>query len=254
MTDLERVLRDLGDHLDYPEAPHLPAAVRARLVESPTRRRPWFDAGAHRRVLVVAAVVAFVAASTVAFWTPARRAVADLFGLPGVRFINEPAPVAPGSGLRLGEKVGLAEAGRRVDFPVQVPSSLGPPDSVYVDAAAAETVVSLVYRPGPELPEAGSTGVGLLLSQFRGRLETDVLAKFLGPGSRMEAVSVDGRPGYWLPGPPHVVLYLDPRGEVREDTARLAANVLLWDDGGVIRRLESSLPRDAALALARSVR
>lgn len=253
MTDLERALVDLGEHLEYPEPLHLAAQVRAR-VAGVAPRRPWWAPTVNPRVLRLAAVVAFVAAATLAFSAPARRAVADLFGLPGVIFSHEPAPVAPApdGGLRLGDEVSLPEARRRVDFELALPSGLGPPDAVYVDHAAAAPVVSVVYRPTGALPEAGSTGVGLLLSQFPGRLEDAVMAKFLGPGSRMEAVTVDGRPGYWLPGPPHVVLYLDPHGEVREDTARLTANVLLWDDGGVIRRLESSLSRDAALAIARS--
>ncbi|MGH8972648.1 MAG: hypothetical protein ACRD0C_05530 [Acidimicrobiia bacterium] len=259
MTDLERALFDLGEHLDYPEVPHLAASVRAQVVAGAAPRRPWWAPSANRRVLSLAAVVAFVAAATLAFSAPARRAVADLFGLPGVIFSHEPAPVAPeggpavpDGGLRLGDEVSLSEARGRVDFELALPAGLGPPDGVYVDEAAAATVVSVVYRPTGALPEAGSTGVGLLLSQFRGRLDDRVVAKFLGPGSRMEAVTVDGRPGYWLPAPPHVVLYLDRNGEIREDTARLAANVLLWDDAGVIRRLESSLSRDAALAIARS--
>jgi hypothetical protein len=114
--------------------------------------------------------------------------------------------------------------------------------------------VSLVYEPGDGLPEVGETGAGLLLSQFRGRLDQQILGKFVGPEGRMQEVTVGDRRGYWVAGPPHVVLYVDPEGEVREDTARLAGNVLLWDDGGVIRRLESALPLDAALGIATSVR
>lgn len=261
MTDLERALFELGEQLDYPEPHDLAARVRAQIVAGVDPRRCWSVPTINRRALSMAAVVAFLAAATLAFSAPARRAVADLFGLPGVIFSHDPAPVVPDSGpdapdggLRLGEEVSLSEARSRVDFELVLPSGLGPPAGVYVDEAAAATVVSVVYRPTAELPEAGSTGVGLLLSQFPGRLEDSVIAKFLGPGSRIEAVTVDGRPGYWLPGPPHVVLYLDPNGEVREDTARLATNVLLWDDGGVIRRLESSLPRDDALVIARSAR
>jgi len=112
--------------------------------------------------------------------------------------------------------------------------------------------VSFVYRPGPARPEVRSTGVGFLVSQFRGRFDTAVMGKFLGPGGTAEAVSVGGHRGFWLPEPAHVVLYLDRRGNVREDTARLTANVLLWEQDGVITRLESRLSKDEMLAVAAS--
>ena len=42
--------------------------------------------------------------------------------------------------------------------------------------------------------------------------------------------------------------------QLREDTARLTANVLLWEDNGVITRLESRLSKDEMLAIAASAR
>ena len=247
MTDLEMALRDLGDELDYPAATHLATRVRARIAEeAPARRWAW-------RPAVVWALAVVVLAAGLGLWAPARRAVADFFGLPGVFFSDEPAPVEPGTGLRLGEAVGMADA-RQVPFRVVVPLDLGPADAVYIDRGSAAPVVSLVYEPADGLPEVGDTGAGLLLSQFPGRLDQQILGKFVGPDGRTREVTVGDRRGYWVEGPPHVVLYLDPDGEVREDTARLAGHVLLWDDGGVIRRLESALPLDAALRIASSVR
>ena len=258
MADLDRALRDLGDHLDYPAAPHLATAVRRRLAtETVGGRRPIGSYGAPRRRLVLSSASAalLLALSVLGFWAPAREAVADLFGLRGVLFSREPSPVEPGEGLHLGQPVPLEEAKGRVQFPLRVPARSGAPDAVYVDDAGAETVVSLVYRPrGTALPEVRSTGVGLLVSQFRGRFDAAVMGKFLGPNSPVEAVAVDGRRGFWLPEPAHVVLYLDPQGEVREDTARLTANVLLWEDNGVIHRLESRLSKAEMLAIAASVR
>jgi hypothetical protein len=248
LADLDRALRDLGEHLDYPAAPHLATAVRRRLAE-PAGVVP------RRRVVVSSATAAVLfALSVLGFWAPAREAVADLFGLRGVLFSREPSPVRPGEGLQLGQTVSLDEARGRVDFPLRIPSRFGAPDAVHVDEAAPETVVSLVYRPRDTLPEVRSTGVGLLLSQFRGRFDAAVMGKFLGPGSVVEAVSVDGHRGFWLPEPAHVVLYLDRQGDIREDTARLTANVLLWEADGVIHRLESRLGKDEMLTIAASVR
>ena len=258
MADLEQALRDLGDHLDYPAAPHLAAAVRLRLAEAEpatARRRLPAIPAARRRVLASSAT-AFVllVLSVLGFWAPAREAVADLFGLRGVLFSRAPSPVQPGDSLRVGKPVGLDDARRAVDFALRIPARLGPPDAVYTDEAAPETVVSLVYRPGPNLPEVRTTGVGFLVSQFRGRIDAAVMTKFLGPGSTIEPIPVGGGRGFWLPEPGHVVLYLDRQDEIREDTARLTANVLLWEHDGVITRLESRLSRDEMLAIAASLR
>ena len=256
MTDLERALRDLGEHLDAPAGTHLAAAVRRRLADPGTapRRSPAFPVARRRLVLSSATAFVILVLSVVGFWAPAREAVADLFGLRGVRFSREPSPVRPGESLRVGRPITLDDARRRVDFPLTIPPRLGQPDAVYVDETASETVISYVYEPGPGAPEVRSTGVGFLVSQFRGRVDAAVMTKFLGPGSSIEPISVAGGRGFWLPEPGHVVMYLDRRGEIQEDTARLTANVLVFERDGVITRLESRLPRDEMLAIAVSTR
>jgi hypothetical protein len=258
MADLDRALRDLGEHLDYPAAPNLATAVHRRLAAADAdavahgRRRVPPVVSPRRRVLASFAAGAVLLLGVLGFWAPAREAVADLFGLPGVIFSREPSPVPPGERIPLGAPVGLDDARGRADLPLRVPTRLGPPDAVYIDEGGPETVVSMVYRPDAALVEVGSTGVGLLLSQFHGRFDAAVMTKFLGPGSRAEPVSVNGQRGFWLPEPAHVVLYLDREGNVREDTARLTANVLLWEDHGVLTRIESRLGRDEMLVIASS--
>ena len=49
--------------------------------------------------------------------------------------------------------------------------------------------------------------------------------------------------GAFLNGEPHFVFLLDEFGQIVDESARLAANVLVWDDGGVAYRLEGELPR-----------
>ena len=254
MADLEQALRDLGQHLDYPAPATLATAVRLRLAEPAAARRRLPAIPAVRRRVLVSSATAFVVAalSVLGFWAPAREAVADLFGLRGVRFSRAPSPVLPGESLRLGKPVDLDDARRAVDFPLRIPARLGSPDAIYADEAAPETVVSLLYRPGASLPEVRSTGVGFLVSQFRGRIDAAVMTKFLGPGSTVEPISVGRGRGFWLPEPGHVVMYLDRHDRMREDTARLTANVLLWERDGVITRLESRLSRDEMLAIAAS--
>jgi hypothetical protein len=254
MADLERSLRDLGEHLDAPTGTNLAAAVRLRLAEpaAAQRRLPALPVARRRVLLSSAAAFVVLVLSVVAFWAPAREAVADLFGLRGVLFSREPSPVRPGESLRVGRPVDLDDARRKVDFPLRIPARLGLPDAVYLDEAAPETVVSFAYQPRTAFPEVRSTGVGFLVSQFRGRIDAAIMTKFLGPGSTVEPIPVGGGRGFWLPEPGHVVMYLDRQDQVREDTARLTANVLLWERDGVIIRLESRLSRDEMLAIAAS--
>ena len=65
---------------------------------------------------------------------------------------------------------------------------------------------------------------------------------------------MDGAPGFLLTGEPHFVLLVNPVGEVVEETARLARDVLVWERDGVAYRLEGDFSRDEALELARSLR
>ncbi len=122
-------------------------------------------------------------------------------------------------------------------------------------------MVSFVYAAGPRLPETDTAGIGALLTQFRGELERPLIEKGLrhdggeaGARTRLEAVSVNGQPGFWLEGAPHsFFLVCAEREQCREERYRLAGNVLLWERGELTLRLESALSRDEALAIAATV-
>jgi len=91
------------------------------------------------------------------------------------------------------------------------------------------------------------------VSQAPGRAIGPLYEKGAGPGTRVQSVTVAGRPGFWLDGAPHRFQYVGPDGGGLHGEARLAANVLLWEQGGLILRLESALPLDAALRIASSM-
>ena len=238
--DLERALRELGRSVPFPAERDLAGPVGARLraegprgravVRMPVGLRP---ARTLRRAVVLAAALLVLAAGI---------AVAGRLGLPGVRVIfsktpptiaptttpspahGSPTPSAPGSALGLGERVTLPEARGSVSFPVRVPSlpGLGAPDAVYRSFDVPGGRVSLVYTPRPGFP-ASVDGVGLLVTQFRGRAERDLLVKVAGPGTRVQHVRVHGYPGLWISGAPHEFYYLGPGGGVEQDTVRLSA-------------------------------
>jgi hypothetical protein len=166
-------------------------------------------------------------------------------------------PTSTGSGLRLGEQLSLADAREKVAYALLMPTTpdLGPPDEVYLGDPPAGGQIALVYRARPTLPAAAGTGVGLLLTEFHADLASDFFGKGLGPGTRLEAVTVNGERGFWIEGQPHLFFfYLDASGNVHDEPYRLATNTLLWEHNGITFRLEAGIPKEAALRIAESLR
>jgi hypothetical protein len=87
---------------------------------------------------------------------------------------------------------------------------------------------------------------GYVLSEWQGE---QLFEKSVGPSSRIQHVQVDFAPGVWITGAPHAVTYLDRKGEPRQQTRRLAGNVLIWNRGGVTYRLEGAKSLQEALGL-----
>jgi anti-sigma factor RsiW len=262
-AELERVLIDLGAQLDYPPVPALALQVRNRLERElappPVRDvlRPYRP---FRRSLALALVGLFLVAGA---------ATAALFTLRGVDIRIRPTPpTAPptptrpagspdiGRLLSLGDRVTLSEARRTLPFAIRLPSlaELASPDEVYIDDEPSGGRVTAVYAARPGLPKASTTGVGLLITQFRARVDEEFVVKEAGPGTRVEQLSVGGAAGFWVEGDPHTVLYIDENGNNFPDSLRLAGNTLLWERDGVTFRLEADISRAQALRIATSFR
>ena len=91
------------------------------------------------------------------------------------------------------------------------------------------------------------------LSEFPGRVRSESVRKTAGPQTRIDPVTVGGERGFWISGGPHVVLFEDPGGEIRESPARLAGDTLLWRRGWLTLRLEARIPKARAIAIALSI-
>ncbi|MEV4765458.1 hypothetical protein AB0J89_22850 [Micromonospora chokoriensis] len=236
MGDLERELRDLSAWLETPEPPDVTARVRVRL-DRPVRR--W-------RPLAAAALVALL----VALVPPTRAAVADavagLLRFAGVGIATSSAPTPPAgtpSPLPAQRTAALDEAQRAVRFEIRLPASLGLPERVLVadpDPSGVCRVATLLYDGG-----------ALRIDAFDGRLNLAFYKEVTAPGA--EWTQVDGDLAIWVDRP-HVLSYVDRAGEVREETARLAASTLVWQDADVSYRLEGSLGKAEALEIAKSLR
>jgi hypothetical protein len=269
--ELERALADLGAHLEFPATPDLAAAVASRLAEAPAPAPAVRPAGPRRwrlpgwRRLALAGLAVVVLAACVLVASPGtREAVARRLGLRGVAIRiggERPAPTVttrPGErlDLGLGRRVSLAEARRLVAFPVLVPTAAGfqAPDAVFVDRDRPPGGrVDLVYRARPGLPASQFTDVGLLVTQFRGRLTDDFIKKVTA-GGLVEQVEVAGQPGYWFSGVPHFYTYQDARGGLTDEQTRLAGNTLVWQAGAQTLRLEGQVSKEEALRIAASMR
>jgi hypothetical protein len=264
--DLDAALADLAAAIEFPPTPDLAGAVGARLADAPApapaRRRPgraWLTGW---RRLAAAGLAAVLLAAAVLVASPGtREAVARRLGLRGIDIrIGGPPPTATTRAgqrldLGLGERVTLEEARRRVGFPVLVPGAPGfqQPDAVFVDDLPAGGRVDLVYRARPDLPASPFTDAGLLVTQFQGRWTPEFLKKVISMGV-VEEVTVGGEAGYWFSGEPHFFTYRDAAGEFREERTRLAGNTLIFQRGELTVRLEGRLSREAAVAVAESMR
>jgi hypothetical protein len=236
MTEkLEAALRDLGTHLDVPEPPDLTATVLSRLDEKPQVR--WWPR------LVAAAVAALVALATAMAVSPAvRAAVYDLLRIGGVEIENAPAPMSPSvDPPQPGERdVSLDEARETADFPLKLPAELGEPVTVrLIDNAR---VVSMAFN---------SPHGQVRVDQFDGGL-APMFRKFT-TAPEVRHVTVSDHPAVWV-GRPHIVIYTDRDGQMREETARLAGSTLVWEADGITYRVEGALSEREAIEIAESVR
>jgi hypothetical protein len=259
---LEQVLKDIGPRLAWPAEPQLArsvvAAIAAREPVQEKKRAHRFRPALAFGVAVL--VVLFASLALVAFSPAAREAVADFLGIGGVRIEigpTGPTPTArPGDNLFLGDETTLEEARERVDFQVRVPSVLGlppEPNSVFYSDFPVGGRVSLVYRAQPDwLPEASTTGVGLLLTEFQGSLDGDLIKKSA-DHEVLVPTEVNGAPAFWVEGP-HSLFYYDAKNRLRSESLRLSANALIWTQGGTTFRLESELNLSDALTIAESMR
>jgi hypothetical protein len=244
-----------------PSAP-APAAVGRRLgrlrrlLPSAGFRRLLPPAGL-RRALVLALVSLLVLSGAVFAAVPSvRDAVLEFIGLQGatIERREDLPPAPPVAPLDLGSRTTLEAADERLAFSPLVPADTGEPDGVYVSDRAPGGELSLTYRAREGLPRARTTGLGLLVTQIRGDLMPDFFQKLAPEAAVIEELTVDGEPAAWIEGAEHFFFYRAPNGEVVEDELRLAQNVLLFQRGPLLIRLEGAFDRNRALEIAASLR
>lgn len=241
---LEARLADLAAAVEWPPAPDVRAAVAARLARHDRRRR---------LLLLVAAAIAAVALLGGA----AAAASLELRGaiVQQVPSLPSPSPGASGgagAGLDLGDRYPtLAAAERAAGFRAFVPAELGRPDEAWYRPSPG--VLTLVYHPRPGLPASDRTGVGALVMEARASVSQTSFVKLAAPGASVQPVTVNGGQGFWVSGAPHAFFFYGSPGAGQTDSFRLAGDVLIWNQAGLVVRIESGLDERGALRVAGTV-
>jgi hypothetical protein len=165
----------------------------------------------------------------------AAGVTASLHGL-GLVFVNKLPPVKPGKGLDLGLRVKVDEARSLAGFKVVVPGPpLGKPDAWFVQSIQEARAVTLVWGAHKDLPP----------------VEIGFATKFLGPGAHVKSITVNGAPGLWITGSPHVLAWSDG-GAFQQQKLRLVGNVIVWNRGDLLLRIEGARTLAEARHLASS--
>ncbi len=236
MPDLEQQLTGLASAIDWPPTPNLRMLLPIHgEVSGVAGRRGWprWQLAAAAAVLIVATLLAY---------TPTRDVIAGWLNvhttIHRVQHPPTPSPRPPGqlgSNLGLGTAVTLEEAQSQVSWKIAVPSALGRPDAVYLKqppTGPSQGEVTLVYGQSPGIKVSGQTGVAVLVTEARGRINENYFQKMIGPESTIEQVSVGGHAGYWISGHPHDFVFTDANGNFQDDALRLATDTLIFDHNG----------------------
>lgn len=206
----------------------MPVAAPGGRPLPPVRRLP------RTRLAVAATGLALLTLGSGAVAFPgAREAVLDWIGIGGVevRRVPQPPRTAPAD---LGPQVSLTEAQARAGHRLVSARGLGTPHSVHLREGVLGPEVTLVYGE-------------LLLTQVEGAGAREVVGKQVGPATRVERVTVNGQLGIWIAGEPH-------GASVQGSPLRVAGDTLVWEQDGLVLRLEGARDEDEALSVARTVR
>lgn len=246
---LELALADLAAAVRFPPTPALAAGIGARLERQPAFG--WWPWPAPMRRSVVLAVAGLLTLAGVA------GAIGLGIGAIQIRFADgTPLPTPGGSVANrgFGEETTLAAAQADVAFTIRLPTdpALGSPDGVFVADFPEGGMVTLAWGERPGFP-ADDAGNGLVVTQFNADIGPEAFEKMVTEGTRVEAVPVDGRPGWWVEGGTHAFFYRDASGRQVNATLRLVTSALIWEEEGLALRVEGAPDLEAAVRVAESL-
>lgn len=240
-TTIEQRLRQLGVELDVPRVETLAADVVAALDDAPAgaggRRsttRPG-RTGRRPRLAAAAAVVVLLAGGVLAM-PSTRRAAARWLGVGDLRV--EVVLTLPRPNATLGPALSLDEAAAAAGVRPLVTPLLGGPRSFH--APAGRYVAARYLDAGNEV----------LVTTTAGRLG-DRVGKQVTAATEVEPTTVGDVDALWISGADHTLSYVTADGA--PSSIRLSSDVLVWQHGDVMVRVEGARSLERALAIAESV-
>ncbi|MGH2596898.1 MAG: hypothetical protein ACRDH7_13150 [Actinomycetota bacterium] len=226
-ADVARSIRDRERH---------PGLARPRL-SLPSRRRTL--------VLVLAGLVLLGGAAI------AAKLVIDL-GVLTIETIPGPPtalPSAIASGPTVGHPATLADAEREAGFQAKIPAGLGAPDGVWFDRTADGSRIVLAWRATDAMPPIDDLPWGAVIYELRGD-SVQVAKTLFSEGNSFENAKVGGIEAFWITGQHEIDLVT---GDGTYARYRVTGNILVWEEGGTVLRMETELPKADAVRLASSI-
>ncbi|HEY8117292.1 MAG TPA: hypothetical protein VIH70_12820 [Actinomycetota bacterium] len=239
-------LTELSSELAYPATPSMRSAVTARLEnERAAGARPVFPRRAlwsRRRVLVLAAIGLLAALALAA----AARFAIGAIEIRVQRGVTPSASAPPVTPDTLGDPLPVRDAIAIAGFEPSLPAGPAPDEAYMVDSLFGDPALLFAWRPSTTYPAVPGTKWGLVLMAFQGDDETVV--KSVQAFEDVHPARVDGAPAAWIPVP-HVLELETERGF---QSFSVRGNVLIWQVDDVTYRMETSLDRASATAVAQS--
>jgi hypothetical protein len=246
---LEVALADLATAVEFPSTPALATGV-IEAIQLPSRTGWGVALPSLGRSVVLGTLTALLVVSV-------AGAIGLGLGAIRITFVGDsplPSPVGSVPDRGYGQPSNLAEAKEAVPFAIRLPAIpvLGGPDAVYLADVPASGTVTLVWGDRPGYP-ADADGSGLVITQFAADIGPATFEKMVDSGTTVQPVTVNSLPGWWVEGGTHFFFYRDEAGEIVETTIRLVGSALLWEEAGVVIRIEGAPNLEAAQKIAASL-
>jgi hypothetical protein len=249
MTDeqLSAALTALARDVAFPQTPSIASAVSARLTAERSRgvrpRLPGLALLGRRRVLVLVSV-GLLALLALAGATRLAIGAFEVRVQPNAGPSVSLPPIEPSA---IGNPVSEAETVSRAGFEPALPP--GPaPDEVYViDSGFGDAGILYAWRPSAAYSRIDGTDWGLMLIVAQG--DQEFVSKSVDRFDALVDVKVNGDRAFWIPAPHQVSITTDDGSQ----TFSVTGNVLIWQVGDLSYRLETTLGRAEAIALAESM-
>jgi hypothetical protein len=251
---LASVLAEVAQVVSFPSTPRIAQAVAAQLRERPPAGkrslRLWSGWRLGRSAALALVALLILAAAAVAFG----------IAIGGLRITFAPGtpPPLPSGEVQsraFGSEVGLDKARLRAGFTILVPSleKIGRPDHVYINDVPSGGTVSLVWGPDPGYP-ADINGIGLVVTEFEANVDPRVWEKMVYEGTTVTRTLVGGETAFWISGGEHTFFYRDASGRIVDSSLRLVGTALIWQQHGLVLRVEGAPDLPSATDVADSLR